>query len=89
VELRQLSQYSGGLQAGRPGFGSRRRQDFFLFSTASRPAPKPHPASYPMGTGEARWPGPEADHSPHLVSRSRMVKIDFHSPIRLDDMVLN
>jgi hypothetical protein len=35
-----------------------------------------HPASYPMGTGGSslgvKWPGREADHSPHLVPRSRM-----------------
>jgi hypothetical protein len=44
-----------------------------------------HPASYPMGTGGlspgVKWQGREADHSPHLVPRSRMVELYLHSHI--------
>lgn len=37
----QLSQQSGGLRAGRPGFDYREGQENFLFSIASRPALRP------------------------------------------------
>jgi hypothetical protein len=42
------SRYSDGLQAGRPEFHSRQRQEIFLRYAASRPALGP---TYPMGTG--------------------------------------
>jgi hypothetical protein len=51
-----------------PGFISRKRQwwDFFLrlrIQTTS----EAHPASYPIGTGGAKQPGREADHSPPSI----------------------
>jgi hypothetical protein len=52
-------------------------QRIFPLVSVSRPAFEAHPASYPMGTGgpfpgsKARS-GRDADHSPHLVPRSRM-----------------
>jgi hypothetical protein len=44
-----------------------------------------HPASCPMGTGGPfrrgkAWPGRDADHSPHLVPRSRMSRSYTSSP---------
>jgi hypothetical protein len=51
-----------------------------------------HPASYSMDTtgplpGGKAWPGRDADHSPHLVSRSRMSRSYTSSPPkRLHDM---
>jgi preprotein translocase subunit SecG len=53
-----------------------------------------HPASYPMGTRgsfpEVKRPGREADHSPHLVPRSKN-EWSYTSvpPIRLPGMVLS
>jgi hypothetical protein len=50
------------LRAGRPGFDSRKRQEFFLFATVSRPA---HTRWVPrVQSSEVMRPGCEADHSP-------------------------
>jgi hypothetical protein len=38
METRDLSRYSDGLWAGRPGFDSRQRKEILLYFTASRPA---------------------------------------------------
>jgi hypothetical protein len=63
--------------------------EIFLYSTVSRTS---HPASYPMGTRASfhgvKWPGREADHSVHLVPRSRMMQQYLHSPIQLYVMVI-
>jgi hypothetical protein len=67
-------QYSVRLQTGRPGDGgSIPGRGKGCVHTSS----EAHPSSYSMGTGcpfyggKAR-PGRDADHSPHLVPRSRM-----------------
>jgi hypothetical protein len=39
-----------------------------------------HPAFYPMVTRGKVWPGRDADHSPHLVLRSRMSRRHTSSP---------
>jgi hypothetical protein len=52
----------------------------------------PYPASYTMGA-RSEFPGGkrprrEAEHSPPLVLRSRMVELYLHSPIYLHVVVL-
>jgi hypothetical protein len=50
--LGNLSRYSDGLRAGRPGFGSQQGRDFSLlhgFQIGS----VAHPTSYPMSTGDS------------------------------------
>jgi hypothetical protein len=42
--------YINGLRAERPGFDSRQGQEILLSSTATSGA---HPASYPLGAGDA------------------------------------
>jgi hypothetical protein len=44
-------------------------------------ASEAHSASYRMGTG-VKQPEREGDHSPPAVSRSRMVELYLHFPIR-------
>jgi hypothetical protein len=39
-----------------------------------------HPASYKMGTGPKARPGRDAEHSPHVVPRSRMSRSYTSSP---------
>jgi hypothetical protein len=52
-----------------------------------------HPASYPIGTVgsflKVKRQEREADHSPYLVPRSRIVELLLHSPIRTHGIVLN
>jgi hypothetical protein len=51
-----------------------------------------HPASYPVGTGGSSPGIKQLRHETtylHLVLRSRMVELFFHSPIHLHGMVLN
>jgi hypothetical protein len=53
------------------GFDSQQGLEIFLFTTVSRMAmglTQP-PIQWVLGV---KWPGREADHSPHLVPRSRM-----------------
>jgi hypothetical protein len=49
MEAGWFSQYIDGLQAGLSGFVSRQGQDILVYSTVSRPALAPYPASYPVG----------------------------------------
>jgi hypothetical protein len=58
--LEQLSRYSDGLRARRPGFDSQKRQVFSLLHSVQTGSGA-HPASYPMCTGVKRL-GREADH---------------------------
>jgi hypothetical protein len=78
-------------RAGWPGFDSRQRK-ISLFSTAFRPALGPTtqpPIQWVAGalSWGVKRQGREADHSP--PSRSRMVELCLHSPIRLHGVVLN
>jgi hypothetical protein len=63
----QLSRYSDGLQAGRPGFDFPTLQDFSLLHSVQTDSGA-HPVSYLIGTGALspgiKWLGREADHSP-------------------------
>jgi hypothetical protein len=72
----ELIRYSDdGLWAGQNGFDSRDDQVIFLYSTAA------HPTSYPMSSG-GKAAGPwNSPLTIHLVSRSRMVELNLHSPI--------
>jgi hypothetical protein len=66
-----------------------------LVSTPHRPDRLwAHPASYPMGTGEAlstgvKRQGREADTRLQIVSRSRILELYLCSPIRLHGIVLH
>jgi hypothetical protein len=56
-----------------------------LWSSGLRITSEAHPAFYPMGTwglfpGSKTRPGRDADHSPHLVQRSRMSRMYISSP---------
>jgi hypothetical protein len=89
----QLSRCSDGLWTKRPGFDSQQKQDF-LFATASRPAlgPTQPPIQWVPGALSlaVKRPGrDEADYSPHLGPRSRIMELYRHSPIRLHGVVLN
>jgi hypothetical protein len=58
---------------------------FFPLTSVSRPTLGPPPASCTMGTGgpfpgAKSRPGHDADHSPHLVPRSRMSRSYTSSP---------
>jgi hypothetical protein len=80
--------YSGGLQAGRPGFDSRQHQDIF-FSTVSRLAlgpTQPHIIQRVLGalSSEVKRTGCEADHSP-----SSGAEIKNGGAKCLHDIVLN
>jgi hypothetical protein len=66
-EPRQLSRYSNGLQAERPGIHSRQGQEIFLLYTASRLAlgPAQPPIQWvPWVFPGVKRPGRAADHSP-------------------------
>jgi hypothetical protein len=65
------------------GFGSRQQQGIFLLSKGSKPALGPKQLSIEF-VPECSFPvvkrlGREADHSPQLVSTSRMVELYFHT----------
>jgi hypothetical protein len=66
-------------------FDPRQRQRIFPLDSATRPALEAHPACYlmaaggPIPSGKARS-GRDADHSSHLVSRSRMSRSYTSSP---------
>jgi hypothetical protein len=66
---------------GRLRFNRQQRKRIFPVASVTRA----HPASCPMGTGgpfpraKAR-PQSDADHSPHLVPRSRMSRRSISSP---------
>jgi hypothetical protein len=75
--LHQLSRYSVSLQTGRPGFDVRQWQMIFTLTSVSRPALRPTqpPVQWVPGgpfPGAKAWLGRDADHSSHLVPRSRM-----------------
>jgi hypothetical protein len=84
----QLRQYSVWLRAGRlgdrgsiPGRGER----IFPLTFCVQNGSGAHPASCTMGTGDPfpgakERPGRDADHSPHLVPRSRMSRSYISSP---------
>jgi hypothetical protein len=64
-------------KTGRSGFNPRRRKKEFSCSLCVQNSSEAHPASYPIGTGGRfpggkAWPGCDDDHSPQLVTRSRM-----------------
>jgi hypothetical protein len=89
---RELSWYSDRLQAGRPGFDFRQRQESFLYFTVSRPAlgPTQPPIQRIPGvlSPGIKQLGREVDHSPPVL-RSRMVELYLHSPICLLGLVFN
>jgi hypothetical protein len=63
----QLSRYSDGLRAGRPGFDSRQGHVYPLLRSV-QPDSGAHPASYPVGAGDSfpriKRPRRESDHPP-------------------------
>jgi hypothetical protein len=87
-------QCSARQQPGWPGFDPQQGQEIFLFSTAFRPAlgPTHPPIQWVLGelSMEVKWGwGMELTAHLHLVPRSRMAELYFHSPIRLHGVVLN
>jgi hypothetical protein len=74
-----------GWTTGQSRFDPRQRRKDFSSSLCVQTGSGAHPASCPMGTGgpfpggKAR-PGRDADHSPHLVPRSRMSRSYNSSP---------
>jgi hypothetical protein len=57
-------------------------RDIFFFSTASRPAVGPHPASHPMGTGGSfLGRGVKLTTHLHVVPRAKMAELYLHYPI--------
>jgi hypothetical protein len=68
---------SDWLQTERPGFDRQQRQRIFSLASCVQASYEAHPASCTLGTrgplpgGKART-GRDANHSPHLVSWSRM-----------------
>jgi hypothetical protein len=74
-----------GWTTGRSGFDPRQRQKNFSSILYVQTGSGAHPTSCTMGTGgpfpggKAR-PGRDADHSPHLVPRSRMSRSYTSSP---------
>jgi hypothetical protein len=72
-------------------YGPRQRQTYFPSSLCVQTGSWVHPASCTMGTGgpfpvaKAR-PGRDADHSPHLVTSSRMSRSYTSPPKRLHDV---
>jgi hypothetical protein len=80
----QLSQYSVWLQTGWLGFNPQQGQSTFLLASASGLAlgPTQPPIQWVLGSfprGKAQL-GRAADHSPHLVLRSRMIR-SYTSPL--------
>jgi hypothetical protein len=69
-----LGRYADGLRAGRPEFISRQGAGNCLLHT--------------VHTLGVKRPGRRADHS-HLVLRTRIVELYFHSPIHLHGLALN
>jgi hypothetical protein len=69
------------------------RSKIFLFSIASRPALGPTQPHIQWALGDlslgVKRQRREADHSPPLVPRSRMVELYLHSIVCLLGMVLN
>jgi hypothetical protein len=72
MEPGELSRYNDGLWAGRRGLNIRKRQDNFLFSTASRQAPgstQPPLQWAPRALSrEVKRPWRETNHSPVCTS---------------------
>jgi hypothetical protein len=92
MELEELRWYSDGLQARWPGFYSQQGQDI-SYSTVLRSALEP-----PSLLSNGYWrllswayigQGVKLTTHLHLMSRSRMVVLYFHSLINLHDMMLN
>jgi hypothetical protein len=74
-----------GLDDGAIGVRSPAKAEDFSSSLCVETRSGGHPASCPMGTGgpfagAEAWPGRDADHSPHLVPRSRMSGAYASSP---------
>jgi hypothetical protein len=71
------------LQTERPGLDARQRQSIFLLASVSRPAlrsTQPH-IQWVLESFPAARSGRDADHSPHLVQRSRMNRSYSTSPL--------
>jgi hypothetical protein len=70
-----------------------RRGKIFFSTPVSTPALGPTQPSIQWVPGAhlagLKRPGREADHSLHIVSRSRMVQLHLHSPIYIHGVVLN
>jgi hypothetical protein len=74
--------YDYGLRPGESGSIPGRGNRFFLCVQTGSEA---HPTSYPIGTegpfpGGKELPGHDADHSPHLLPKSRMSRCCISSP---------
>jgi len=82
------------LWVGRPGFGSRQGQGYFLFSTASSPVLRPtqHPVQWVPGSPslQVKRPEGEADYSPPSSAKIKIAcSYTCTPPIRLHGVVLN
>jgi len=78
------------LGAGRPGFDSRQRQEFFFLRHRVQTCSGAHPVSYPMGTGDlSPWverPGREANHSPPHSAEIKNAWSYTSTTLRLNDV---
>jgi hypothetical protein len=85
----QLSRYSEGLRAGRPGFNSRQGQETFLYTGSGA-----YPAFLSSGyrgralSSEVKHPRREADYSPSSAE-VKNGDLYLHFPICRHGMVLN
>jgi len=85
ISLMELCQYSVWLHTQPPGIDPRQGPRIFSSSLCIQTSLEAHPATYLMGTG-APFPGGkarprrDADHSPHLVPRSRASRWYNSSP---------
>jgi hypothetical protein len=84
---------SDWLRAGWPGYDSQQGKEFSLLHSI-QPGSSAHPASYPVGSGDSfllgySGRGMKLTAHLHLVPRSRMVKLYFHSSTNHHGLVLN
>jgi hypothetical protein len=87
MKVSRVDQYSVWLQTARPVFDPRHRRKGFSSGLCVQTASGTHPASCTMGTGNpfsgaTARPGRDADHSSHLVPRSRMSRSYTSSPLK-------
>jgi hypothetical protein len=86
IALFNGSRYSDGLDSR--GLILWQAKEVFLYFTAFRPALEPTQPPIELLSGIKR-PGREADHTLHLVTKSRMVAIYLHFPVHLHGVMFN